>query len=93
MSRREEEGNGAIRGTVSIKRNQEGVETCSVLVVVVEEEKEKEEKTEEMGIDNSREGAEQQCPGSVQWRQARWLQGTEHPAKYGHQDPTLSYFL
>lgn len=52
MSRREEEGNGAIRGTVSIKRNQEGVETCSVLVVVVEEEEKKEEKTEEMGIDN-----------------------------------------
>lgn len=92
MSGREVEGTGAIRGRVSIKRNQEGVETCSVLVVEKEEE-EKEEKTEEMGVDNKREGAEQQCPGSMQWRQARWLQGTEHPAKYGHQDPALSYFL
>lgn len=52
-----------------------------------------EEKTEEKGKDNKRIGAEQQCPGSVQWNQARWLQGTEHPAKYGHQDPALSYFL
>lgn len=90
MSEREEEGRGTIRGRVSRKRNQEGDEKCSVLVV--EEEKE-EEKTEEMGIVEEREGAEQQCPGSVRWRQARWLQGTKHPAKYGHQDPALSYFL
>ena len=53
----------------------------------------KEEKTEEMEIDNKSEGVEHQCPGSVLWRQARWLQGTKHPAKYGHQDQTLSYFL
>lgn len=38
-------------------------------------------------------GVEQQCPGSKQWRQARWLQGTQHPAKYGQQHPALAYFL
>lgn len=79
-----------IRGKVSRKRNQEGDEKQSVVVV---EEERKEEKTEETGIDDKRNGAEQQCPGSMRWRQARWLQGTEHPAKYGHQDPALSYFF
>ncbi len=86
MSRREEEGKGVIRGRLSRNGNQEGNEKCSVLL-------KEEEKTEKMGIDVEREGAEQQCPDSVRWRQARWLQGTGHPAKYGHQDPALSYFL
>lgn len=78
------------KGESEQKRNQEGVEKCSVPVV---EDEKNEVKTEEMGRDNKREVAEQQCPGSMQWRQARWLQGTEHPAKYGHQDAALSYFL
>lgn len=89
MNRRVDEGEKVIRGRVSRKRNQEGDEKCSVLVV---EDEKKEEKTEEMGIGDEREGAEQQCPGSMRCGQARWLQGTEHPAKYGHQDPALSYF-
>lgn len=80
-----------IRGRMCRKRNQEGDEKYSVLAV--EGERKGGRKKEETGIDNMREEAEQQCPGSMRWRQARWLQGTEHPAKYGHQDPALSYFL
>ena len=86
MTRRDGEGKEMIRGKVSRKRNQEGDEKRPVVAV-------EEEKTEETRIGNKRKGAEKQCPGSVWWRQARWLQGTEHPAKNGHRDPALSYFL
>lgn len=40
---------------------------------------------ERIGINGKKGGAEQQCPGSKQWRQARWLQGTLRPAKCGQQ--------
>lgn len=71
------------------RRKRKGDEEGCVLAV----ENKTERKREENGICNDKEGTEQQCPGTMRWRQARWLQGTEHPAKYGHQDPALSYFL
>lgn len=86
-------GNRVIRGQRE-HREQEGVQKCSPRMwrrgrrrrggEIVE----KRYKRQEGGG-----YAEQQCPGSKQWRQARWLQGTQHPAKYGQQHPALAYFL
>lgn len=77
---------------MSIKTDQDRVQTCSLLMTDKGEE-EKAEKLERIGINDKKGGADQQRPGSKQWRQARWLQGTQHPAKYGQQDPALAYFL
>ncbi|CAB1450649.1 unnamed protein product [Pleuronectes platessa] len=75
-------------GTQEVKRRERTKEA----VKMEEEGKEGKEgrKLKRGGVHNKRRGAEQQCPGSVQ---PSCLQGTEHPAKYGHQDPALSYFL
>lgn len=77
---------------MSIKTDQDRVQKCSLLMAD-RGEKEKAERLKRIGINHKKGGAEQQHPGSKQWRQAGWLQGTQHLAKYGQQDPALAYFL